>query len=241
MKKEPPSSQMKQIRWQYAIPLVLGIALAVDYYVLHILFPIKQQALIERSLQEMTPSEKVVFEESKKLIKVEATPDVAHAQKESEFRMALIECAPEVAAQGIGTPEALLNYLDKSIGVASESIEIENYNFTLPDGTERRIHLIPADNSNAKNARELRYYKLDAEGLPERIYLPKNEAFNPSPEFIQRLMKDSNIHLHQVKKNWTLKDESRLATESINDKINSFQLFLAEKTLSCQELECGCR
>lgn len=245
MKKEPPSNNSKPIRWHFAIPIVLVIALAVDYYVLHILFPIKQKALIERSLNEMTAAEKSVFQPAEQKQappeRSDITPDIAQSLFEASFRKALGNCAPEIAAQGIGSPKGLLEYLKTAVGIEIDQVQIENYNFILKDGSERRIHLIPADESNSSSSKEMRYYKLDAEGLPERIFLPKEEALNPSPAVIEKLMKDSTLKLHQIKSSIKYKDQTQVAVDFVNDGVQSLQFFGPQKTLNCDTQECVCQ
>ena len=238
----PGPAPYRKIRWWYTIPIVLLLGVLADYFVLHILFPIKQQALLDSSWNGMTDDERALFAKQEIASKPSATskPEARDAAFQSELLRALQDCAPEVRAQGVTTLESLYTYAEKSIGISSETVDIENYNYRLRDGVERRLHIIPADETNSSQNKELRYYKLDHEGYPERIYLSPKESLNPTPELLASMMKDATIHLHQIKKRIDLKDGTRLSVNIVNQQIQVLEFFGVEKTLQCTLQTCRC-
>lgn len=227
-------------RWLLILPMAFIFGIAVDYYVLHILFPVRNNALAGK-LTVNTSASKGISTEDKNTPLMHSQPADSQNTEAGGFQDILADCAPELAEQKLKSPTDLVNFLINNIGIKNEEVDIENYNFTLADGSERRIHLIPAENSNSKTFRELHYFKLDSEGFPKRIYIPKNQAINPSNSLLAEMMENASIHLHQIKKRIVLKDESSLALDIINDQTEAVQFFGKLKSLNCEKLLCQCR
>lgn len=104
---------IKLKNWLIAIIILLGLSLIVDYYFIHILFTAKDQAFKSQEAAEaLAPATETA---------TEAQQDSALATGEDNFLPSLQACIPEVAAQGIATPEALVEYFKKSIGIQSEN------------------------------------------------------------------------------------------------------------------------
>src|SRR5205814_1859116 len=122
----------------------------------------------------------------------------ADSKKSDNFIESLQKCAPEIAAQAIGTPEALLLYLRQSVGIEREETTYENFHMTVADGSERRIHVVASDASNSPDKKEIRYFKLDKQGFPEKIPLKSTDT-------LQSLMALGHVHTHEVKKEVLLK------------------------------------
>lgn len=217
--------------------VLFALGVATDYYFLHILFHQKQQEALQVA-------------EDEKAAAAEATPattagddsflgEKGNAQVQNDagkdtFLASLQTCAPEVAAQAIATPEALMEYLQKSVGVAKEEISLENYHLTLPDGSLRRVHLITADNTNAKDKIEIRFFKLDAEGYPERLPLKGDET-------LESLLALGKVSKHEVKSVLELKDKTTVNLEKHDNVVFEFQYNNHGKILSCRYKECLCQ
>lgn len=145
------------------------------------------------------------------------------------FLPSLRACAPEIAAQGIGTPEALMEYLKKSVGVAKEDIDIQNYHINLPDNSERRIQVRATDSGK----KELLFFKLDEQGYPERVAINGNET-------LESLLSQGHLIRKEVKARWLLKDHTRVDLQTHDDRIFEFQYTGAQKVLSCRYTDCQC-
>ncbi|WP_413560485.1 hypothetical protein [Bdellovibrio sp. HCB209] len=228
---------MKQITFKHwiiwaAVLFVLGIA--ADHYFLHILFPLKQDALYGAVTSDQpTPGAYATATHTDTTLQGEAgTVPVVDTGKDT-FNASLNACAPEIAAQAIGTPEALMEYLRKSLGVTSEDITVENYHLTLPDNSQRRIHVIAADNTNSKTAQTVKFYKLDAEGLPEEIPLKADDS-------IEKLLALGKITRNEKKMDLKLKDGSAVSLEMHDNKVYQFQFNNHGKVLSCLYKDCQC-
>lgn len=233
-------------RWIVSICAVVLLGLVVDYYFLHVLFREKQLESFTREFELMGFSEPEaegapLSDNSEGDDPLESLAQETSAAEQARLLEVLRECAPEVVAQGITTQEGLITYIEKSVGILEKQVDIENYNIVLPDNTERRLHLIPLENSNSTSGRELRYFKLDDEGYPIRIPLRPEESMNPSEQTIKTLVSQGQIKLHQLKSHWNLKDGTQLQLEVHNDEVFEVQWVGREKTLSCRLQDCVCR
>jgi hypothetical protein len=229
----------KKIRWALIIIVLFIVCLAIDHFFLHILFQEKLKVLKEENRQsKVLPKEAAPASQK---------PQAALPQKPQPIDTAVVHFQENIkACLGVElakntSPESLIqNYLEKN-PVQDAQFQLENTHVRLPDGSTRRLHLIHSDSTNSKHAREFRYFQLDAEGLPVRIPLKKEESFNPRPEFLESLKKQGSVVFHQVKENKILKDGTNLSVNTVNDKVFEFQVFSKNKTLSCRELDCLCR
>ncbi len=232
-------------RWAYTFIVLILLGLAADYFFLHTLFP-------HARLNTVAPAEptKIVEASAPKSSEADTTQNSemalsAGSQKEpggeNNFLKSLQACRADMTAQGVATPEALLAYLQKSIGKVSEIKEVENYHVKLPDGSERRLHMIPSDKENSGDHVELRYFKLDAQGYPEKIQLKPEESLDPKAEFIHSLLSQGEVNYHQIRSIAKLKDESTLSLDIRDDKVFEFQWRGSDHTLSCRQLNCQCK
>ncbi|WII72292.1 hypothetical protein QJS83_00230 [Bdellovibrio sp. 22V] len=215
--------------------VLFGLGLLADYYFLHILFHQKQAAINGAVAQDVqTPEEDQESSEADdSFLGEKGQAPEASATNKDNFLESLQKCAPEVAAQAIATPEALIEYLQKSVGVKTEEISLENYHLTLADGSKRRVHVITSDNSNSPNTKEIRFFKLDEEGYPERLPLKGNET-------VESLLAQGTVTKHEAKSQLLLKDGSTVSLEMHDKKVFEFQFNNHGKLLSCRFKDCHC-
>lgn len=218
--------------WILWAAILFALGVGADYFFLHFLFYQKNQPTHTgpEGTSSLNP-EPVGKPNDVPVLAQESNP--AAAAKSDNFLESLKKCAPEIAAQAIGTPEALLLYLRQSVGVAKEETAYENYHMTVADGTERRIHVVTSDTSNSPDKKEVRFFKLDKEGFPERVALKPGED-------LTSLMSQGRVHTHEVKKEIQLKDKSTLGLEEHNEQIYEFQYNNHGKILSCRIRQCQC-
>lgn len=235
--------QDKKIRWGLIIIVFFFLGLAVDYFFLHILFQVKMKE--QQKQEQLLPTTEKPTSQHQQTAPVGPTEVVqqepqAQAATTAQFQEKAAQCmGPELAKNP--TPDDLVRELEKTNPVVKSQFQLENTHIRLPDGSERRLHMIIADNTNHKNARELRYFKLDADGLPERIPLSPEQTFNPKPEFLRSLIGQGEVIYHQTKDSKTLKDGASMILTMVNNKVYEFQIFNHGKTFSCRELNCVCR
>lgn len=227
-------NSIKLRTWILWALILFFLGLALDYFFLHVLFQMNQDSMKEASANVATITEEA------RSIPSEKIADPVREQQETEstvpannFRESLQKCAPEIAAQGLGTPEALVEYLKKSVGTVTEETLLENFHLTLPDGSQRRVQVVIADNTNSTTEKELRFFKLDQEGYPERLALKTGDT-------LQSLLALGKLTRHEVKSQLTLKDGTSLAVELHNRQIFEFQFNNLGRLLSCRHSACHC-
>ncbi|MGZ3801440.1 MAG: hypothetical protein ACXVCL_14835, partial [Bdellovibrio sp.] len=120
------------------------------------------------------------------------------------FEQVLIECKPNSLKVSVKTPEAFLDQLKNELGVKEQNKSVENFHLQLADGSQRRIQILTADNTNSNKNKELRLFKLDPEGYPERLPLQQNEN-------LETLLSSGTIIKHEVKVETIFKDGSSLS------------------------------
>jgi hypothetical protein len=238
-------------RWASTFAILILLSLLADFFFLHILFDPSHH--VNMAPKHAGAPKAVVDTVAASDLSTAGTPNAGPVApnkaetpaptEQDNFLKTLQNCRSEVSAPGVATPEALMTYLVQSIGKKDELVEIENFIFNLPDGSERRVHLIPADNTNSKTKRELRYFKVDEEGYPERLALTEEQKQMPVEQLAQQLVAEGQMQKHQVKSSIHLRDGSFLSLETHNDKIYEFQWRPSDsqKTLSCRHLNCICQ
>lgn len=227
--------------WLTSALLLLALGLAADYFFLHYLFAIQSAESSAEIVNFQDPqsvtatpssSETMAQENASSAIKKDSEPSPAPTEV-NNFRESLERCAPEISAQGIGTPEALLEYLTKTIGTKRHDNVVENYHLTLPDGSERRVQVVVDDNTNSTTKKELRFFKLDQEGYPERLNLRKTDT-------LQSLLALGQVKRQEIKSEIELKDGTSITFETHNNKVYEFQFNNLGKMLSCRNSSCHC-
>lgn len=237
---------MKEIKfstWMLWAAILFTLVLATDYFFLHILF---QESKTEVSATETSVSQSVSQSEATQIgekgtdesfIEGQETLEEPQAISEDQitdnFFKTLQQCAPEIAAQTIGTPEALLAYLQNSVGIKKRDVALENYHLTLADGAVRRVHVIVDDNTNSKDKREIRFFKLDEEGYPERIPLPEGAT-------LKSLLEMGRLDKHEVRQSLVFVDGSSIDIETHNKKVFEFQYNHDGRIFSCRYSNCHC-
>lgn len=235
--------KQNKIRWGLVIVSLFFIGLAVDYFFLHILFQEKLK-LQQKQEELLPPSEEPSSQRQQPAPSSPAAVTYQDPQVPATSAAQFQEKAEKCLGPQLGknpTPDELIQDLEKTNPVVKNQFQLENTHIQLPDGSQRRMHLIVADDTNHKNARELRYFKVDDEGLPERIALPPEQTYNPKPEFLESLKKQGTVIFHQTKDTKTLRDGTSMVLTMVNEKVYEFQIFNHGKTFSCRETNCVCR
>ena len=101
------------------------------------------------------------------------------------------------------TPENMEDFfhlLEKEAGKpTSESIEWKNIHGAR--GSQHfRLRLVKENNEAGKEIVRFRYFKVDKEGLPDPIDIPKKHEINPTDKILSTYLKDMNIELTQEAK-----------------------------------------
>lgn len=154
------------------------------------------------------------------------------------FERALSECLSLNSSVPIKNSNELVKYL-MSLN-PKRNIEIENYHIKLAQGEERRIHLIPKENGDSGSKKEMRYFKLDKDGIPERIELPAEVVKLKTQDQVLALLSQGQLTFKQSKEVWLFEDEMSLNVDFQNNKVFEFQLQVQTQSFSCRVNDCEC-
>ena len=223
---------MKTIRfktWLFWAVVLFCLGLVADYFFLHALFqenmtvsPAPVPALSSAAAEVTT-----VTQESAQ------NPPPKDPINES-FLLAMKACHLESSALNLTTPEAFLQHLRTYAQFKSEEFALKNYHLVLKDQSERRIQLVTADNTNSQNKFELRFFKLDQEGYPERIPLKESDTF-------EKLVNLGTVVHTEMRSELFFTDGSTLQLEDHDGKVFEMQFHHQGQTLSCRQNNCLCR
>lgn len=219
---------MSRNRLLYVI-LILATVLAVDLLFLHVIFPAKKARLlkelnrqVETSLEEHPPGRGSSDDGETK----------TQASGPTDFKTASQECLGKVWNSAKTFPADL----KQAYKIQSQVVDIEDYHLKLPNGDERRLHVV----SDGRRQRTVRWFALDSEGLPTPLPLDPELRSRPVEDIIQSLVALGPVHFHQTKERWLLGNGSTLLVTFENGEALEFQLFGPERTLSCLRDSCQC-
>lgn len=231
---------IKLKNWIISILFLIGLGLIADYYFLHVLFHQKNQSAqeVEDGAAELegiipawnAPAPGVLPKTEDNGSDEEQEPDSA----EDNFLENLQKCSPEAAAKNVISPDDFVTYLKEVVGIEKQETDIENYHLRLTDGSVRRVHVTVSDSSNDGNRKEIRLFKLDDEGYPERLPLKKNQT-------LAALLDQGEVFRKELRGRWELRDGTHLAVEMHNDSVFEFQYKGDGKILSCRLKKCLCQ
>lgn len=219
--------------------ILFCLGVASDYYFWHLMFQEKAGATQEAPAapketdSATAPQTAVDTKDDSFIAQEQGAVSEPSGEIKDNFLESLKACAPEVAAQAIATPEALMEYLQKSVGVKTEEVSLENFHLTLPDGSKRRVHVVISDSTNSTTKKEIRLFKLDAEGYPERLPLKGDET-------LKSLLAQGTQTRHEARSQLLLKDGTSVNLERHDQKVFEFQFVNHGKVLSCRFKECLC-
>ncbi|MNJ96655.1 hypothetical protein D3C87_143840 [compost metagenome] len=214
--------------WIIAAVILIGLGILADYYFLHVLFTQKNQEMQQvQGFLERQDYEPVAPEGRDLTALAESGKNVPVGA--DNFLATLQSCLPEISSQGIATPEALVEYFKKSIGVKNEVKDIENYHMKLVDGSIRRIHVINTNNGKDN----IQLYKVPSQGTPERVEMPANET-------LETLLSQGEVMQTESMENLTLKDDATLTLEIHNKTIFDLLYRGHGKQFRCHLTTCAC-
>lgn len=212
------------------ILVVIVTVLTVDFLFLHYVFPAKR----ERFLKELNHAVNTSLEEhppgnGSKLEKMAAK---AQDNSDGDFKTTSQACLGSTWS----SYETFPDELKRTYKIQSQVTDIENFHLKLPNGEERRIHVV----SDGRNQKTVRFFGLDAEGLPTPIPLSAELRSQSMDKVVENLKSQGQIFFHQSKERWLLGNGSTLVVTFENGKAYEFQLFGSDKTLSCLKNSCQC-
>lgn len=238
-------------RWILSFLVIFCTLLAVDYFFLHFLFPLKRAAVMEelgRKVEESLERNPPNLPDPSPSVPTPDTPPVHEpslspaapgaALPQDSFRQAVRTCFDN--AESDVNPTDLVRHLETSRGLTSRDTPVENWHLARPDGSEERLMLVWSDRANAAGKKEVRLFDVDDEGLPVPQKLDARRAYNPSPEYVESLKARGEVLFHQRRELLKFADGTSASVEWVDGSVREMQIFLAARTLSCLNLDCRC-
>lgn len=236
----------------YFLVFVLAVTFLVAVFTLRLKTLSHEKAQTRQELKIQNPAAKIFAPLTQDSAANEASGQSPAAQiPDEQFQKKMNECLQleKIAAEAklgavlklSSTPKALLENLKKSGDLQKSHFQFENYHLDLANGEERRIHLLPAEQTQSKDQKELRLFKLDSEGLPQPIKLSREQKLNAKSEVIEKLKAEGTVKFHQLKETLFFSHDLVADVEWINDETKDVQFIWNKKVFSCRELNCECR
>lgn len=150
-----------------------------------------------------------------------------------QFESSLRSCAPERQAS---TLESLLTSLESETP-AGKQTQWRNYVLTWGDGSERRVMVTPKENANTRFAWDIKFFSVDAEGLPVPEELPANVE---GPGDLARLLSMGEVRGGAEAYQIALNSAESLLIERRDGRITDFQWRRGDKSMLCSVERCTC-
>lgn len=227
---------MDRRRWILSLLIVISAVLITDYLFWHYIFTPKKAAL-ELNLEEEV-EEKLIEESplppSELPLQQSAPPDSSSNRSPLRER---IEACEEFREQNL---DQLVEALGEK-GISQSWVSIENWRILRPDGREQRVMVIPAEGENTKESKEVRFFDVDAEGLPIPLPLDRTKALNPTAEFLDSLKNPGQIIAHNQSQEVAYVDGTQALIKWSNNRVQELQIRTSQqKSLACQNQSCRC-
>lgn len=211
------------------ILVVIVTVLAVDYFFIHNVFPAKRERFFKDLNQNVSSS---LEEHPPGMGKLGKAMQAHENNSDGDFKTTSEACL----GKAWNSYETFPQDLKKAYKIQSQVTDIENFHLKLPNGEERRIHVV----SDGRNHKTVRLFKLDSEGQPTPVPLSADLRSQPMDRLIENLKSQGDVFFQQSKERWLLGNGSTLIVTFENGKAYEFQLFGGDKTLSCLKNSCQC-
>ncbi len=165
-----------------------------------------------------------------------AEPEAIISNDETMFQSQLKNCLNKETK--LTATEFIESQLDSS--VLKREIQIENFHFTLANGTERRIQTLPPSGQLASGARRIKIFSLDAENLPVPEKIPAEILRLPYARQIYALSEGREPFFSQARESVDFNDKQKMSLEWTNQKISEFQWSGPGFVFSCHGSRCHC-
>lgn len=221
--------------WYFTLLALILLVLSVDYFFIHILFPEKKKAFLEKLFD--SPPELGYSLPLPSGIKTAYPP--SNFFGENNFKKMLSECFSDPALSKSQNPKDFLAGLESAYGIKRRVFHNESINFTNAQNEPMQLRTLPISNES-NHIREIHLFKIEPDGLPSPITLDPTKAQNPSTEFLETLLKDATVTYHQLKETVFLGNENVAVLDWVNGEIDSLQTVGDKNGFSCKQMTCVC-
>lgn len=134
--------------------------------------------------------------------------------------------------------EALTMQLQKPMGPANGQFDRwMNWHLRLKDGTEKRMRLEVNTMDDGLTSKELKYYSVDAEGLPVPMQLEESKRFNPSDEVLNQMLREGEVLFKERAAATTFVNGASVDYIEKDGVLTEFEFQNANRYFRCQNLK----
>jgi hypothetical protein len=225
---------MDRKTWIITLILLAAFVLAVDFFFIHVLFPIKKKAFMDR-----------IFQSPPELGSSLPLPDGLRASYEApphggdqNFSKTVSECFSDSNLAASANPKELFERLEKKYQIKKRMIQSEQINYTNSNNEPMKLAAFP-EGPEGNQVIVVHLYKMEKD-LPSPAPIDPVKARNPTKEFLSDVIGNSTVTYHQLKETVLLGNENVAKIEWVNDDIVDFQTVADKKTFTCSGLTCTC-
>ncbi len=182
----------------------------------------------ELKLQKKTPTNQVTTTDQSSSTDDNTQPEDQRSKVFTEIK----KCYPNIEMRSHYPIADAFEQLSQGKNYIDE-IDFHNYHYTLPNGEERRLQIRRDEDPQGNIHKELKLFKLDSEGLPEPIPLPKKQARNPSEETIEELISQGSLHFTQEIGNRIFENDNYISFVKENGELQNMEVYIDGKVLRC--------
>lgn len=197
---------------------------------------ILNEAAVSPELKKPTDSNNA-SEESVSAISAEV---VVEFQKQMETVMKCLEPnRPSLDVKNLKPRlEDLVSYFNEQYGQFVVSVEDwSQIDYVLPDGSQRRIRIDTTHRDELGPERELTALVLGGSSTPEYMDIPRDQAINPSEEFIKSMISNGKEVLNEQSKRFFFPGREEFSSVERNGLMESFSFMRNGKTATCSGLD----
>lgn len=205
------------------------VVLVTDYFFIHILFPAKKKAFLER-LFDKPPQQAMEAFPLPAGLKVRYP--VEELPGENTFAAALKECIVSNEVGITDSPKDLLKRLEDRYGIRKRSLHFESLHFEKENSAKYQIHVNSTESVNP-DSQEVQLFQVNAAGMPS----PMESTLTD----MQILIRDATLTYHHLKETIVFGNEDVAIVEWLNEEPKEFQMAENDRALSCLYLTCVCK
>lgn len=133
--------------------------------------------------------------------------------------------------------ETILSQLQSDLGFPKYNSDLwMNWHLRTREGREKRIRLEISSASDEPTTRELRYFILDREGIPQPVPMDDEKSMNPSDEALNQLLREGEVFYKDRSGFYTFANGERLEYVEKNGQLSEIEMVRGESIFKCLDV-----
>ena len=133
--------------------------------------------------------------------------------------------------------EMILSQLQSDLGLPRFNSDLwMNWHLRTREGKEKRIRLEISSAGDEPTMRELRYFNVDREGIPQPVELEDSKSMNPSDEALNQLLKEGEVFYKERAGFYAFPNGERLEYVEKNGELSEIEMVRGESIFKCSDV-----